>query len=150
MIVPLMFHLLDLTSCTPTRSPGLKAGSVDVSGAGREVARVGRVVRCLCQKKISAGDFPRDLGVFLNSSSRLSWKASKERHLSSKYLQFLTAASASQLDCGLYGNDGSCLMPYVLQKLSNSDLNWGPWSDLMHAAKPKSINQDFNFLNDGE
>ena len=55
-------------------------------------------------------------------------------------LRLLTAASASPLLSGLYGDDSSCVMPCAVQNSLNSDLNCGPPSVRMCVGQPKSLN----------
>ena len=54
-----------------------------------------------------------------------------DQHLSRRCLMFFTALSARPLDCGLYGDDVSCLIFFEEQKAVKSGRNWGLLSDLM-------------------
>ncbi len=66
-------------------------------------------------------------------------------HLSRSFLQFLTAASASMLDRGLYGHEVSNSMSLSLQKAKNSlQRNWGPPSALAMEGKPNSSHYPAN------
>ena len=77
--------------------------------------------------------------------SKLLWPAGGSRLACGSnvisVLMFLTAASASLFDSGLYGEESSCLMPLLLQKAEHSVLNCGPPSDLSVLGHPYSVNQ---------
>ena len=88
--------------------------------------------------------------LFLGSAEKhLSWRASVCSHhvmpcsngmseifsglvaANNQRLKVFTAASAKPFDSGLYGKDNSREMLLALQYSANSDLNWGPSSDLI-------------------
>ena len=104
-----------------------------------EAGNPGSKVRCLRPKNRWAGLYPSGLGVFLNYSNTAR-KSLSLLVINVRCLQFLTAASASPLEDGLYGLDSSCLMKCCLQNDRKSDLNWGPPSVRQHRGNPRSLN----------
>ena len=59
---------------------------------------------------------------------------------------FLTAASPSPFDSGLYGKLSSCLIPLLLQICAKSVLFAGPPSVHILFGQPKTMNQSSSFL----
>ena len=62
-------------------------------------------------------------------------------HFDTSFFMDFTAASAKPLLSGLYGDESSCTMSYVLQKAENSPLNCGPPSVRIALGQPNWRNQ---------
>ena len=103
-------------------------------------ASMGSLCLRMCPKKSRLGDYPLSLAMLRHAAMAKAMFSFARVHLNIKDFIFLTAASASPLDSGLYAVASSCLMPLAVQYLANSPQNWGPPSVLMKLGQPNSVN----------
>ena len=100
-----------------------------------------RPSRCRRPKKSCAGELPSWRLVFRQAAKACCMFSPFSVQRKTMLLRFFTAASASPLLSGLYGEESSCCIPCAAQNSLNSDLNCGLPSVLMCVGQPKSLNQ---------
>ena len=101
----------------------------------------GRPSLCHLPKKSCAGELPSWWLVFRQAAMACWIFSPFSVQRKTMLLRFFSAASASPLLSGLYGDDSSCCMPCAAQKSLNFERNCGPPSVLMLVVQPKSLNQ---------
>ena len=83
---------------------------------------------CFLPQKSWLGETPSSLGMFLQAATAAVKLSLLRAHRVTKLLRFLTAASARPLRSGLYGDESSCFILFVLQNSVNLFWNCGPLS----------------------
>ena len=82
--------------------------------------------------------------VFLNSKKASSKVVGVV--LAMRCLRMRMLTSAWPLDCGWYGDETSCRIPFHSQNWQNSRLNWGPPSVRIRRGYPTSLNSLSNLV----